>query len=173
MYMTIYLLCETLDFGNVVCHVSFFCNMSFSESNSSHHSTTLSTTVLTMYPGAHSMHLDPIVPIPRRAASSSQLSPSGLGLSLPVPPHLRETFTAENDFSRAGSPALSALSSSFQYHNDLNSAYGSDGSDSPSLHLPVSFGRYRSDRPDAYNRLTRNFLTHQTVRSFSFRYLPF
>jgi hypothetical protein len=124
--------------------------------------------VLTMYPDAHSTHLDRTVQIRRRAASSSeQLSPSGLGLSfpLPVPPHLRETFTAENDLSRAASPALSTFSSSFQQHNEPSSSYVSDGSDSSGLYLPVP---YRSDRPDAYNRLTRDFLTHRTVRSSLF-----
>lgn len=122
----------------------------------------------TMYPDTHSMHLDPQTRH-RDRSSSQQLSPSGLNLSLPVPPHLREMFAAENDFSRAGSPALST----FQYHNEPNGAYISDGSDFSGLHPPVPYGRHGSERPGTYNRLTRDFLTHQTVRFFSFNYLPF
>ena len=129
----------------------------------------------TMYTNTPSMYLDPTRQIPRRAASSSErLSPSGLGLNLPlpVPPYLRETFAAENDIGRAGSPALSTVSNPFQQYNEPNGAYISDGSDSSGRHLDVSYERRRSDQLDAYSR-TRDFLTHRTVRSFSFRCLPF
>lgn len=130
-----------------------------------------STTLLTMCSDAHSMHLDPTVQVPRRASFSSEwLSPSGLGLSLPlppipVPPHLRETFAA--GLSRAGSPALSTFSNSFQYQNEPHGADGSDESESPGLN---PYPRHHNlDR--TYNGLTRDFLTHRAVRSSSFRCL--